>query len=112
MVTKLSMEESRKRMAAHPGWQLWGSAIARSYWFPTFAKTMEFVNRVAQLAEEMGHHPDISISYTRITLTLTTHSVAGLTEQDFELAAKIEAEAGPAGAKAEAWPEAEAAKKA
>lgn len=91
MTTKLSVEETRNRMVAVPGWQLWGSAIARSYTFGTFTKAMDFVNKVARLAEEADHHPDISISYTRVTLTLTTHAVSGLSEKDFSLAAKIDA---------------------
>ncbi len=100
MTTKLSVEETRNRMATVPGWQLWGSAIARSYTFGTFAKAIDFVNKVARLAEETGHHPDISISYSRVTLTLTTHSVSGLSEKDFSLAAKIDAKTAHAGASA------------
>ncbi|GEM_PF-387527 len=98
MTTKLSVEETRNHMATVPGWQLWGSAIARSYTFGTFAKAMDFVNKVARLAEEADHHPDISISYTRVTLTLTTHAVSGLSEKDFSMAAKIDAKAPHAGA--------------
>lgn len=102
MTTKLSTEETRNRMASINGWQHWGSAIARSYTFGTFTKAMDFVNKVAHLAEEVGHHPDISISYTRVTLTLSTHVVSGLSEKDFDLAAKIDAIAGPSDAKHEA----------
>ncbi|MDO8531079.1 MAG: 4a-hydroxytetrahydrobiopterin dehydratase [Dehalococcoidia bacterium] len=102
MTTKLSTEETRNRMASINGWQHWGSAIARSYTFGTFTKAMDFVNKVARLAEEVGHHPDISISYTRVTLTLSTHVVSGLSEKDFDLAAKIDAIADPSDAKHEA----------
>lgn len=98
MTTKLSVEETRNRMATVPGWQLWGNAIARSYTFGTFAKAMEFVNRVARLAEEADHHPDISVSYTRVTLTLTTHAVSGLSDNDFSMATKIDARASHPGA--------------
>jgi len=51
---------------------------------------MKFVNKVADLAEEEGHHPDIHISYSRVTIDLTTHAVGGLSENDFILAAKID----------------------
>lgn len=111
MTTKLSVEETRNHMVTVPGWQLWGSAIAWSYTFGTFAKAMDFVTKVARLAEEADHHPDISISYTRVTLTLTTHAVSGLSEKDFDLAAKISAIAASPAAKhaaAKAEPRAEA----
>ncbi len=51
---------------------------------------MKFVNKVAELAEEEGHHPNISISWNKVTLTLTTHAIGGLSENDFILAAKID----------------------
>ena len=57
--------------------------------FPNFVHAMEFVNHVADSAESVGHHPDISIWYNRVELTLFTHSLQGLSENDFILAAKI-----------------------
>lgn len=57
--------------------------------FPDFVTAMEFVNRVAELAETEGHHPDIAIWYNRVQLDLWTHSIGGLSENDIIVAAKI-----------------------
>jgi 4a-hydroxytetrahydrobiopterin dehydratase len=64
--------------------------ITRDFKFSDFKKAMVFVNKVADLAENEGHHPDICISYNKVTLQLLTHAVAGLTENDFIMAAKID----------------------
>lgn len=74
-----------------PGWELIGSTLERKFTFKNFLGSMEFVNKVAQLAEAEGHHPDIHISWNRVTLTLTTHAIKGLSENDFIMAAKINA---------------------
>ncbi len=72
-----------------PGWDLGGTALERRFKFKDFVGSMAFVNRVAQLAEAEGHHPDMHISWNRVTLTLTTHAIKGLSENDFIMAAKI-----------------------
>ncbi len=74
-----------------PAWELHGSAIERKLKFRNFRESMAFVNKVADLAEAEGHHPDIHISWNRVTLTLTTHAIKGLSENDFIMAAKINA---------------------
>lgn len=58
--------------------------------FRTFVQAIEFVRQIAELAEEEGHHPDLFISYNHITITLTTHAIKGLSENDFIMASKIE----------------------
>jgi 4a-hydroxytetrahydrobiopterin dehydratase len=63
--------------------------ISKDYNFQNFKDAMEFVNSVADLAEQEGHHPDVFISYNKVTLTLTTHAINGLSENDFIMAAKI-----------------------
>ena len=73
-----------------PGWRHEGAAIQREFRFRDFAETMKFVNRVASLAEEANHHPDISIRYNRALLELSTHDEGGLTERDFALAEQID----------------------
>jgi 4a-hydroxytetrahydrobiopterin dehydratase len=65
------------------------TAIQRDYKFANFVKAMEFVNQVAEKAEAAGHHPDIAISYNRVTLTITTHDAGGVTVKDIELAEKL-----------------------
>jgi 4a-hydroxytetrahydrobiopterin dehydratase len=65
--------------------------IEKAYTFDDFKGSMAFVNRVAALAEEVDHHPDILILYNRVTLSLTSHDSGGLTERDFHLAGRIDA---------------------
>ena len=64
--------------------------IEKSYRFRDFKEAMRFVNRVAELAESEGHHPDIYVSWNRVRLSLTTHAIGGLSDNDFILAAKID----------------------
>lgn len=64
--------------------------LARQFMFKDFKETMKFVNEVARLAEEEGHHPDMTVSYDSVTIELMTHAVGGLSENDFILAAKID----------------------
>lgn len=76
------------------GWTRSGNEIGRSFEFESFAAAMAFVNRVATAAEEADHHPDIDIRYSRVQLSLSTHSAGGLTEHDLRLAGLIDALAG------------------
>lgn len=90
-MTRLSEEEITSRLAGLEGWKREGDSIARTWEFPRFMKAVEFINRVAELADGMGHHPDLFNSWRTVTLSLTTHDEGGLTERDFELASKINA---------------------
>jgi 4a-hydroxytetrahydrobiopterin dehydratase len=76
-----------------PEWMLVdsGRLLARSFTFKNFKQTMAFVNRVADIAEAEGHHPDMSVGYGTLGIELTTHAIDGLSENDFILAAKIDA---------------------
>jgi 4a-hydroxytetrahydrobiopterin dehydratase len=64
--------------------------LARTFKLPDFMSALEFVNGVGQLAEQQRHHPDISLSWGRVTVEIYTHKIKGLTESDFVLAAKID----------------------
>ena len=64
--------------------------LCRQFKFEDFKIAMIFVNKVADLAESEGHHPDIKISWNKVTIELTTHAIKGLSENDFIIAAKIE----------------------
>jgi 4a-hydroxytetrahydrobiopterin dehydratase len=86
----LSDDESGRRLDDLPEWRREGDAITRQFKFGDFTGSVDFVNRIAPPAEEMNHHPDISISWNKVDLTLSTHSEGGLTENDFELAARID----------------------
>jgi 4a-hydroxytetrahydrobiopterin dehydratase len=72
-------------------WEHSGDAIRTDRTFADFAAALAWVNRVGALAEAQNHHPDIAISWNRVTLTLTTHSAGGLTSKDLDLAAAIDA---------------------
>ncbi|MFA6136326.1 MAG: 4a-hydroxytetrahydrobiopterin dehydratase [Candidatus Paceibacterota bacterium] len=87
---KTQMEELIKET---PGWEITeeGKKIKREFKFKDFKETIVFVNKVAELAESEGHHPDIHIFYSRLELELWTHMIGGLSENDFILAAKINA---------------------
>jgi 4a-hydroxytetrahydrobiopterin dehydratase len=90
-MARLSDEEIANRLAALEGWERVGDVICRQFTFPDFKAAVAFANRVAALAEEANHHPDILIEYDTVTLTLTSHDVEGLSERDFRLAARIKA---------------------
>jgi len=64
--------------------------ITKAFKFPNFREALKFVNRVGELAEEQGHHPDIFLTWGKVDVTSWTHKIDGLTESDFILAAKIE----------------------
>jgi 4a-hydroxytetrahydrobiopterin dehydratase len=89
---RLSGSEIEERLRAAPGWQHHGDAIVRDVGLDDFAAAIAFVDRVAVLAEQADHHPDILIhGYKNVRLTLTTHVAGGLTERDFALAKAIDA---------------------
>ena len=72
-------------------WQRDGDEIVREWRFEDFAEAMSFANRVAELAEETNHHPDIFVhGWNKVRLSLTNHAAGGLTDADFEMAARID----------------------
>ncbi len=73
-----------------PEWDHEKKHIERTFEFDEFSEAIDFVNSVAEIAEEDEHHPEIDIRYNKVKLTLSTHSEGGLTEVDFELAEKID----------------------
>lgn len=80
----------REFLASHPGWQLDGETIIKTYRFPGFARSIGFVASVGVLAEKAFHHPDIDIRYNRVKISLTTHDQGGLTAKDTSLATRID----------------------
>ena len=81
----------RTRLGELEGWERAGEAIRKQFKLDDFVGSVDFVNRLVAPAEEMNHHPDLEISWNRVTVTLSTHSEGGLTEADFELARQIDA---------------------
>jgi 4a-hydroxytetrahydrobiopterin dehydratase len=86
----LSEDEVEQRLAQLEGWEREGDALRREFKLKDFVGSIEFVNRLVEPAEEMNHHPDLAISWNRVTVSLSTHSEGGITENDFELARKID----------------------
>ena len=72
------------------GWKQKSKSITKTYKFESFRNCIVFVNRVATLADEKDHHPDIDIRYDQVSITLSTHSAGGLTDKDLELAKAID----------------------
>ncbi len=85
-------KEIEKNLKSLPDWRVTPkyTQISKSFAFPDFIKGLAFVAKVAVYAEVAGHHPDIELSYGKVTVHLTTHEAKGLTKKDFELAGKIE----------------------
>jgi 4a-hydroxytetrahydrobiopterin dehydratase len=72
------------------GWIDSQSALEKTFELPSFREAIAFVGRVADLAEEANHHPDIAISYRKVTLRWSTHSAGGITDLDYELATRTD----------------------
>ena len=77
-------------LAGVPGWSWRGDEIVKTFEFDDFVGSVGFVDAIVEPAEEMGHHPDLSISWNKVEVSISTHSEGGLTAADFELAAKID----------------------
>ena len=95
----IQMDEALKRLGKLPGWKLEGNAVTRQFTFAGFPDAVGYVVRLAFGAEAADHHPDLLVSYKRVTVTYTTHSAGGLTEKDFDGAAAATAVAAQLGAK-------------
>jgi 4a-hydroxytetrahydrobiopterin dehydratase len=90
-VPPLRGEELEKLWADLPDWTVTNEHhLQREFKFPDFKQALDFVNRVGELAEEQGHHPDILLAWGKVGITLWTHKIDGLTESDFIMAAKID----------------------
>jgi len=89
----LIREEAQKLLEQISDWELSEDVknISKQYKFKDFIGAINFINNVAELAESEGHHPDIHINYNKVILELSTHAIGGLSENDFILAAKIDA---------------------
>lgn len=86
---RLSADTAEARLAEVPGWTLEGDALVRQFTFKNFYETMAFVNALAWVAHRDDHHPDLEVGYKTCRVRFTTHSVGGLSENDFICAAKL-----------------------
>ncbi len=90
-VSRLSGAAARRLLDEIPGWIIENDSVVRSYAFKNFYETMAFVNLVAFIAHREDHHPELLVSYNRCRVVYSTHSVNGLSENDFICAARIDA---------------------
>ena len=90
-VPPMKGEQINQMSSQLPDWQVVNEHhLQRNYRFKDFRESLDFVNRVSELAEEQGHHPDICFGWGKADITIWTHKIDGLTESDFVLAAKID----------------------
>ena len=85
----LSQDELVALIRELPDWKLEDGQLVHSFIFKDFVAAMAFVNRIAELAEQAGHHPDIDIRYNRVKLALVSHDAGGITSRDAEMARRI-----------------------
>ena len=91
-IPPLSGDEINKLLAHLKGWEVIDEHhLRKTYTFGDFRTALDFVNRIGELAEQQGHHPDICFGWGRAVVTIWTHKIDGLSESDFILAAKIDA---------------------
>ncbi len=95
MTEQATVKMNEKQVAAgleeHPAWVEVNGEIQRTFEFDDFLASMRFVNRVADYAEKVQHHPDILVRYNKVTLSVSTHDAGGITHKDFDLATKADA---------------------
>jgi len=90
----LTAADAQSRLSSLPGWQIESGELVKTFQFKDFLASLHFVNQVGDAAEAAGHHPDIDIRYSRVRLSLVTHSAGGLTAKDFDLAQQADRLAG------------------
>lgn len=83
--------EVERRIEDMPGWEVESDALRREFEFDDYMSGIGFVNGLAEVAEEMDHHPDLEVGYARVVVWISTHSEGGITEKDFDLAAAADA---------------------
>jgi 4a-hydroxytetrahydrobiopterin dehydratase len=89
-LTRLSAAQVEARLKMLPGWKRDGDFIAKSFKFKEFMDGIGFVDEVALIAEDLGHHPDIHVVWTTVDLQIQTHDEGGITSLDVKLAGEIE----------------------
>jgi 4a-hydroxytetrahydrobiopterin dehydratase len=92
MTKALNATEIEEVLKIHPQWKLQGGKLVREWTFKDFVEAMQFVNRVAIVAEAAGHHPDIDVRYNRVLLGLVSHDAGGITRRDAAMAGRIDTE--------------------
>lgn len=89
-VPKLSGEEADQLLQQVEGWKREGDKIRKTFQFKKFTDSIAFVNKMADVAEAEGHHPNFTVNFREVEVSIWTHAIDGLSENDFILAAKID----------------------
>jgi 4a-hydroxytetrahydrobiopterin dehydratase len=89
-VPLLDDQDIRSRLDDLKGWTREGETIRKTFTLDSFPEAIAFVNRIADVSQNVEHHPDIDIRFDRVSCTLSTHSEGGLTDKDFDLARKLD----------------------
>lgn len=82
----LNQTQVEEKLQTLPDWTTDGDTIRRTFKFEDFVAAIDFVNKLVEPSEKAGHHPDLAISYNKVTIDLTTHDAGGITQKDFDLA--------------------------
>ena len=90
MAEKLSKESIQGWIKRRAGWRRRSNALEKEFKFGSFRDSIVFVNRIATLADDARHHPDIDVRYDRVTVKLSTHDAGGITEKDIRLAEQVD----------------------
>ena len=90
MSQRLSDLEIQRALGSLPGWSRRGEVLTKTYTLKTFPETMTLVNKIADQAERMNHHPDMDIRFNKLVCTLSSHDAGGITQRDLDLASAIE----------------------
>jgi 4a-hydroxytetrahydrobiopterin dehydratase len=88
-VAVLNDSEIQQALGSLPGWERKGISIQRVFQFPDFKAAMAFVNKIADAAEQVNHHPDIDIRYNKVVMALVSHDSGGVTQRDVRMAGRI-----------------------
>jgi 4a-hydroxytetrahydrobiopterin dehydratase len=86
----MSREDAKKYLKEIPGWALSGDSITKEFKFRSYLRGLKFAYSLGKIAERQNHHPDILIRWRKVRVTLTTHDINGLSENDFIMAARAE----------------------
>ncbi|MFB6295043.1 MAG: 4a-hydroxytetrahydrobiopterin dehydratase [Candidatus Nanohaloarchaea archaeon] len=91
MAEQLDLEDIIDRIAEYEGWEQDGAWLVKRFEFDDFAAAIDFVNEVADAAEDLNHHPDITVqNYDEVILAVTTHEAGGITDKDFDFVDRVE----------------------
>jgi 4a-hydroxytetrahydrobiopterin dehydratase len=87
---KLTSDSIKGWLTTHKGWKRTANKLTKDFQFPSFRDSIVFVNRVASVADHFNHHPDIDVRYAKVTISVTTHDVGGITGKDLDVAEQID----------------------